>query len=166
MVLMKTFNKFSLLILSIVIGLLILNSPSKQLMPELDFVDIDGQSHQLADYKGKPILIIFWSTDCPGCIAEMPELIKLYQDYSPRGLTMIGIALQHDSIQHIQAMRQQRQIPYLLTWDKTGDMAQQFNRVRVTPTHFLINAEGEIVLRKIGELDINKLKEKLRTLGL
>jgi len=163
---MKLLNKFFLLTLAIIIGLLVFNGNQQQMMPELSFKDIDGQQHHLSDYKGKPILVIFWATDCPGCIQEMPELIELHQHYADKGLTLIGVAMAHDSPKHIQAMRQDRQLPYLITWDKTGEFAQKFNRVRVTPTHFLIDPQGQIVMRKIGSLDMTSLKEKLHAMGL
>ena len=51
-------------------------------MPDLSFVDIDNQQHSLAQYQGKPILMIFWATDCPGCIKEIPELIELHATYA------------------------------------------------------------------------------------
>ena len=162
---MKSLNKFLLFILAIIIGLFVFNSSQQQMMPTLSFTELDGQQHQLADYKGKPILVIFWATDCPGCIQEMPELIELHQHYADKGLTMIGVAMAYDSPKHIQAMRQDRQLPYLITWDKTGEFAEKFNRVRVTPTHFLIDPQGQIVMRKIGSLNMVTLKEKLHNMG-
>jgi peroxiredoxin len=139
---------------------------SRQPMPEISFTDIDGGQHQLADYKGKPILMIFWATDCPGCIKEMPELIALHDDYADQGLAMISVAMPHDHPQHIKAMRENKGLPYLITWDEEGKMAAAFDNVRVTPTHFLISPEGEIVMRKIGELKIESVKQKLASMGL
>ncbi len=138
---------------------------SPQKVPDLSFTDIDGQTHSFREYQGKPLLVIFWATDCPGCIAEIPDLIALYQQYHA-DLAMLGIAMPHDQLSHIQALRQQRQIPYALTWDKEGRLTQAFDHVRVTPTHFLINPKGEIVMRKIGELDLDYLKHKLAKMRL
>lgn len=142
------------------------NNNGQQTMPAVTFTDIDQQQHSLEQYKGKPILVIFWATDCPGCIAETPELIALHEQYSSQGLTMIAVAMAHDSLEHITAMRHDRQIPYTITWDKNSDIARAFNNVRVTPTHFLINPEGEIVMRKIGELGIARLHNMLQNMGL
>ena len=139
---------------------------SRQPMPEISFTDIDGGQHQLADYKGQPILMIFWATDCPGCIKEMPELIALHQEYADQGLAMISVAMPHDYPQHIKAMRENKDLPYLITWDEEGKMTAAFDNVRVTPTHFLISPEGEIVMRKIGELKIESVKQKLASMGL
>jgi peroxiredoxin len=135
-------------------------------MPDISFTDIDGGQHQLADYKGQPILMIFWATDCPGCIKEMPELIALHEEYADQGLAMISVAMPHDYPEHIQAMREQKGLPYLITWDETGDISTAFDNVRVTPTHFLISPEGEIVMRKIGVLNMELLEDRLAMMGL
>ncbi len=144
----------------------VLTPGSRQPMPEISFTDIDGGQHQLADYKGQPILMIFWATDCPGCIKEMPDLIALHESYAERGLAMISVAMPHDYPEHIQAMREQKGLPYLITWDETGRIAEAFDNVRVTPTHFLISPEGEIVMRKIGALKAEQLEQRLATMGL
>ncbi|MDH5357616.1 MAG: TlpA family protein disulfide reductase [Gammaproteobacteria bacterium] len=165
---MNIAKKYSLIALIVLVGLLAIRSlnNNQQLLPDITFTDIDGEQHSLMDYKGKPILMIFWATDCPGCIQEMPDLIKLHNDFSGQGLTMIGVAMPHDSLDHIISMRQTRELPYIITWDKNAGISQAFDNIRVTPTHFLINPEGEIVMRKIGSLNLNLLYDKLYEMGL
>lgn len=136
-----------------------------QQAPPLAFTDIDGNVHQV-QYGKEPVLVIFWATDCPGCVKEMPELVELHHDYTDAGLNMVGIAMAHDNPQHIKAMRTKKQLPYALTWDKNNSIAQSFNNVRVTPTHFLIDSNGEIVMRKIGELNFHQLRDMLNNMGL
>jgi len=96
----------------------------------------------------------------------MPELISLHKEYASQGLTMIGVAMPHDSVEHIQTMRAKKQLPYTIVWDKDGAISQAFGNVRVTPTHFLINPEGEIVMRKIGALNSPRLHDMLQNMGL
>lgn len=166
---MKTSNPILLVAAVVLLGIFAmnwLNPAQNQRAPEIAFTDIDGLQHALTQYKQKPVLMIFWATDCPGCVKEMPELNALYRDYANQGLAMIGVAMPHDTPEHITAMREQRQLPYTLTWDEEGVIAQAFNNVRVTPTHFLIAPNGEIVMRKIGELNFEQLREKLHDMGL
>lgn len=162
---MKTALKFILPVLVIIAGATfwLLNPPSAK-MPDHSFETIDGETKQLSDYAGNPLLVIFWATDCPGCIAEMPELIELHEQYADLG--MLGIALPHDTPEQIQAMREAKGLPYTLTWDADNSLSKAFGNVRVTPTHFLIDANGEIVMRKIGELDFQSLQTKLNRMGL
>ncbi len=162
-------NRHIFFISTLVVGLFAinwLNNDSQNTMPELSFTDIDKQTHSLAQYKGKPILLIFWATDCPGCIKEMPALIKLHETYAEQGLTMIGVAMSHDSLSHIKTMREKRKLPYTITWDHNTQIARAFGNVRVTPTHFLIDSTGQIVMRKIGAIDLSRLEKKLQDLGL
>ena len=134
--------------------------------PTLTFTDIDRGAHDFSEYSGKPLLVIFWATDCPGCVQEMPQLVKLYNHYSPQDFAMLGIAMQHDSLPHIKAMQVQKQLPYTLTWDAQSTLSQAFGNVRVTPTHFLIAPDGEIVMRKIGALNNDIIHNKLREMGV
>ena len=129
--------------------------------PTITMQDLDGQKHVMTQQTGHPTLMIFWATDCPGCIKEIPDLNQLYHDYHPRGLTMLGVAMSHDNPRHIRAMQQEKALPYPLIWDKNNEIARAFNSVRVTPTHFLIDQQGNIVMRKIGELNFVKLRAKL-----
>ena len=162
---MKPALKFIFPALLIIAGLFFwLNSSSSAPMPNQSFDTIDGETKQLSDYVGKPLLVIFWATDCPGCIAEMPELVHLHDQYADLG--MLGIALAHDTPEQIKAMRTEKSLPYTLTWDADNALSHAFGNVRVTPTHFLIDANGNIVMRKIGELDFAALAARLEKMGL
>lgn len=166
---MKTYHRHILFAVFLAIGLFVINwinNDSQQLMPELSFTDIDGNEHSMSEYQGKPLLVIFWATDCPGCIAEMPSLIKLHQEFAPKGLNMLGVAMSHDSPEHIKAMRSAKALPYTITWDHNASIALAFGNVRVTPTHFLIAPNGEIIMRKIGTLNHQRLEDKLHGMGL
>jgi len=156
----------ALLIAVAAISTFVLMPATQQPMPQISFTDIDGGKHQMLDFKGKPILMIFWATDCPGCIKELPELIALHDDYADLGLAMISVAMPHDSPEHLKAMRAQKGLPYMITWDENSEISEAFGNVRVTPTHFLISPEGEIVMRKIGALKTDQLKQRLAAMGL
>ena len=129
--------------------------------PDITLLTIDGEELQLASLQGKPLLLTFWATNCPGCIKEMPHLIELYDELSPQGLEIIGIAMSYDKPSHVLAMRKARNIPYPVALDIHGAAAQAFGNVRLTPTSFLIAPDGRIVFQKIGEMDIPKLRENI-----
>ncbi len=164
---MKTQHRNILLAVALIVGLFAINwlNTGSSMAPELSFTDIDGQQHSLSQYTGKPILITFWATDCPGCIQEMPDLITLHNQYTEQGLIMIDVAMAHDSLDHIKAMRDERKLPFIITWDNKAEISLAFDNVRVTPTHFLIAPEGEIIMRKIGNINIDYMHEKLQKMG-
>lgn len=162
-------NRHAIFAIALVFGLFAINwfnHSGQNTAPTFSFKDIDQKAHTIEQYKGKPILIIFWATDCPACIAETPELIELYDTYAKQGLTMIAVALTHDTPEHIKAMRSERKLPYTITWDHDNSIAQAFGNVRITPTHFLIDPEGEIVMRKIGRINPIRIHAMLQSMGL
>lgn len=154
------------IVLGIIAVLIFKSVQGSQGLPDMSFTDLDGKSHSMQDYKGKPLLVIFWATDCPACVQELPELKAIYKEYVPKGLEVVSVALAHDKPEHLLAMRIEKQIPYTITWDKTGELADAFSNVRVTPTHFLYSAEGDVVMRKIGSVSKEMLSAKLSTMGL
>lgn len=166
---MKSAKRFVMFIIALFVLLFVIFLYKNATAPaysELQFEDVDGQQHLFADYAGKPVLMIFWATDCPACIQELPELIALHEEYADKGLVMLGVSLPHDTPSHIKAMREARGLPYTLIWDEQGEISRAFNNVRVTPTHYLISAEGKIVMRKIGVLDKDQLSAQLDRMGL
>ena len=129
--------------------------------PDITLLTIDGEELPLASLRGNPLLLTFWATTCPGCIKEMPHLIKLYDELSPLGLEIIGIAMSYDKPSHVLSMRKARNIPYPVALDIHGTAAQAFGNVRLTPTSFLIAPDGRIVSRRIGEMNMPKLRETI-----
>jgi len=141
-------------------------SPSgAQPAPKLEVTVLDGgQKINLASLHGRPVLVTFWATSCPGCIKEMPHLIELYHELAPKGFEIIGIAMPYDQPNHVLEMQKQKQIPYPIVWDGVGEATRAFGSVTLTPTHFLIDPQGQIVQHKIGELDIKLLRARILTM--
>jgi peroxiredoxin len=132
--------------------------------PDITLLTIDGEELQLASLRGQPLLLTFWATSCPGCIREMPHLIELYEELSPQGLEIIGVAMSYDKPSHVLSMRKARNIPYPVALDIHGAAAQAFGNVRLTPTSFLISPDGRIVSQKIGEMDMPRLRNNILTM--
>ena len=129
--------------------------------PDITLLTVDGEQLSLAGLRGKPILLTFWATTCPGCLREMPHLIELYRELSPRGLEIIAIAMSHDKPSHVLSMRKSRNIPYPVALDIDGSAARAFGNVRLTPTSFLVAPDGRIVLRRTGEMNMLKLRKNI-----
>ncbi len=132
--------------------------------PAVSFKTIDGREISTTDLRGKPYLVTFWATTCPGCIQEMPHLISLYQSLSGQGLEIIAVAMAYDPPNQVIKMVEDKQIPYPVALDITGDIAKAFDNVILTPTSFLIAPDGTIINRKIGTLDMAKLQQDIERL--
>ena len=151
---------FGILILSS-IAYLWLAPSGAQRAPDITLQLIDGNKLSLSSLKGKPILITFWATSCPGCIKEMPHLVELYNELHAKGLEIIGIAMPHDRPDYVMEMVKQKKIPYLISFDLQGIAVQAFGKVSLTPTTFLIDDEGKIVKKKIGEIKMDVWKKRI-----
>lgn len=136
-------------------------TPTARPAPELSFKTIKGESIELADLKGKPVLVTFWATDCPSCIEEIPHLIELHRQYSQEGLTIIAVAMYYDPPNRVLAMAKAKQLPYAVALDPSGSLALGFGNVRLTPTTFLIDKNGQIVMQKAGIFKLRDMRRRL-----
>ncbi len=132
--------------------------------PEVAFRMLDGQPVSLSEYRGEPVLIQFWATDCPTCISEMPELVKLHETLGPAGLNLVGVAMDYDPEERVRNLVTRRNLPYPIALDDGAAVAGAFDNVRVTPTSILIDGEGRIVWQRIGLLDFERLHNEIRAL--
>lgn len=132
--------------------------------PQVKFRITDGRQMEMQELRGQPVLVTFWATTCRGCIKEMPHLISLYEEYSGKGLEIIGVAMSYDPPNQVMKMIENRQIPYPVSLDPDGTVAQSFDNVMLTPTSFLIAPDGTIVKHKVGEMNISKLREQIKEL--
>lgn len=129
--------------------------------PAVSFKTIKGETLSMNALRGKPVIVTFWATDCPGCIEEIPHLISLHQQYSQHGLNIIAVAMHYDPPNHVLAMAESKQLPYAIALDPSGALAQAFGDVQLTPTTFLIDKAGNIVMQKIGVFDLTDMQHRI-----
>lgn len=138
-----------------------LNLSNKSEAPEVTFTTIEGKKISMADLKGKVVLINFWATDCPGCIKEMPDLIKTYNDYKTKGFEIISVAMPYDPPAQVVNYTRQKALPFPVMHDGLSEITQAFGGVNLTPTAFIFDKQGKRLQRTIGELDFVKLRQLL-----
>ncbi|WP_036277890.1 TlpA family protein disulfide reductase [Methylomonas sp. 11b] len=133
---------------------------TKSFAPNAVFTTLTGERLAISELKGKPVLITFWATDCPSCIEEIPDLIALHQ----QGLQIIAVTMPYDPPSRVQALAKERQLPYAVALDIDRSLVHAFGDVQLTPTMFLIDRQGIIILHKVGAFDMASLQELLRHL--
>ena len=159
---MLTIKKF--LIPAAILALLIflgISLSNKTQAPTITFTTIEGKKISMADLKGKVVLVNFWATDCPGCIKEMPDLIKTYNDYKSKGLEIISVAMPYDPPAQVLNYTRQKALPFPVMHDGFSEVTQAFGGVNLTPTAFIFDKKGKRLQRTIGELDFPKLYQLL-----
>jgi peroxiredoxin len=149
-----------LLVLAL-LGFLAFSLTSKTPAPDVTFTTIKGKVIPMAELKGKIVLVNFWATDCPGCIAEMPKLIETYNQYHQQGFEMVAVAMSYDPPSQVLNYTTKRAVPFPVMHDSLGEIASRFGNVNLTPTTFIIDKDGRIVRKTIGEMDFAALHDLL-----
>jgi len=122
-------------------------APSKA-APNIVLQSADGQTVQLATYKGKVVLVDFWASWCPPCKTSFPALDSLYREYQPRGLEVLAVNLDE---RRRDAERFLGDHPHRLTvlFDPKGASPVAFG-VKGMPSSFLIDKAGNIRFTHMG----------------
>jgi peroxiredoxin len=153
-----------LLLPIIIIGLLAFlgyELSNKTTAPNVTFTTIEGKTISMDSLKGKVVLVNFWATDCPGCIKEMPQLIETYNQYKKHGFEVIAVAMAYDPPAQVFNYAKQKALPFPVMHDGLAEVSEKFGSVNLTPTAFIYNQQGHLLLRKIGELDFVALQQLL-----
>lgn len=143
------------------LGLLAWQLSNKPTAPDVTFSTIDGKQISMNELKGKVVLINFWATDCPGCIKEMPDLIKTYHEYKPKGLEVIAVAMHYDEATQILNYSKSQALPFPIMHDTKAEVSNRFGQVSLTPTAFIYDKQGYLLQRTMGELDFKALQQLL-----
>ncbi len=117
--------------------------------------DEAGNVYKFGDSKGKVVLINFWATWCPPCIAEMESLQKLYDDY---GESVDFLFVTADDREAVTSFKQKRQYDLPVFYDRSAPPSEI--SARSLPTTYLLSKQGKIVIDKKGAANWNS--EKVR----
>jgi DsbE subfamily thiol:disulfide oxidoreductase len=116
--------------------------------PDFLLKDITGKKVSLSSFKGKPVLLNFWTTWCPYCRKERPHLNKLHRQYKDRGLVIISVST-NESVEKVINYLKRIPADFLVLTDVDGKVAAAYN-VGGFPTSFLINRNGIIKYKFLG----------------
>ncbi len=120
-------------------------TPLNQLAWQWEFTDETGKVHKLEDFKGQVILINFWATWCPPCVAEMPSLQKLYEEM---GEDMVFIFASSEAPSKIKNFKQNKGFTLPLH-HYNHRVPKQLGSSSI-PQTYVISKDGNIVLDKGG----------------
>lgn len=134
------------------------------LAPQVGYVLLDGSKKLTSDFRGDVMLVNFWATSCVVCVAEMPRVVATHQRFQSQGFTVMAVAMQYDPPSYVVNFAETRRLPFPVAIDNTGEIARAWGDVSATPTTFLLNRQGEIVRRYVGEPDFSELHRQIETL--
>lgn len=157
-------RRFVLWVGLVLLGLSQVACSSSNAAPESRFVLTNGQTMGTQDLKGKVTLVNFWATTCTTCVKEMPQLVETYQKYQAQGFETIAVAMSYDPPEWVLNYSQTRQLPFKVALDNTGALAKAWGDVKLTPTTYIVDKQGQIVKRFVGEPDFPALHQLLEKL--
>lgn len=125
--------------------------PGEQFAPPFVLEDLQGNSYDLAEYRGKVVLLNFWATWCPPCVKEIPSLGRLQERLADEPFVVLSVDIGEEP-EAVAAFLQKipAQFPVLL--DQAGDTVQSWN-IRAFPTTFLLDKTGKIRYAYFGALE-------------
>jgi thiol-disulfide isomerase/thioredoxin len=136
-------------------------SKAGQIFPELALVHLaDGQPANLAQYRGKALLVNFWATWCEPCRKEMPALEALSRSVDSDRAAVIGVSVDTDLNLAREFVRK-----YSLSFNQFADpgmtRTRALLRTDALPVTYIVASDGTLVVRHIGARDWSQQAARL-----
>lgn len=137
---------------------------------DFELKDQFGKIHQLSDYKGKIVYLTFWTTWCKNCVAELPILNQLYEEYgfNEDDVAILTIASpnvgREGDEEYIKSFIEQNGYTLPVLMDDGGMIASYYG-IQAIPTNFVIKPDGTVlgyIPGRVGEETIRKLIEEVK----
>lgn len=117
---------------------------------EIKGLDLTGKEFDIDQWKGKVVLIDYWGTFCPACIAELPHLTRMYEAYHDKGFEVVGIALDEERFA-VESFVKRNKTPWPILFEDNPELAGMGNPnatrygIELLPTVILVDQSGKVV---------------------
>ena len=137
-----------------------ITSPSeRKAMPQIELSDLEGAPWRLSDHRGKVVLVNFWATWCTPCRRETPDLVKVAQQYGPRGVAFVGVSMDDQPKNAAPAFVSHYGIPYPVLVPDSGFTLG--NAIEALPTTLLVDRNGRLAKAYTGAVTAERLRSDL-----
>ena len=117
--------------------------------PAFTVRNLKGQRIQLADHKGKVVILNLWATWCGPCRVEMPGMENLYRRYRSQGLEILAVSLDKGSSDKVQTFADEYQLSFPVLLDSDGQVESRYDSFTI-PTTYVIDKKGMVVAEVDG----------------
>lgn len=126
----------------------------------LTFTYFDGTQGSFEDLRGKPVIVNFWASWCPACVAELPDLEHVHGILGDQ-VQFVGMNLSETDRSSAEKLLAETGVSYTLAEDPDGTLYQTFGGIAM-PTSVFIDADGNVVEMHSGAIFASDLEKKLR----
>jgi thiol-disulfide isomerase/thioredoxin len=121
--------------------------------------DLEGKTQQLAQWRGKVVVVNFWATWCEPCREEMPEFVRAQQEFGPKGLQFVGIAVDQADKAAGFARELNVNYPVLIGGYEAMELSKGLgNRLVALPFTVVIDRQGNVAHTQLGPLKKAQLR--------
>jgi peroxiredoxin len=117
---------------------------------------------KMADYKGKVVIVNFWATWCGPCKIEIPDFVKLYDQYKEKGLVIVGISVD-DSPEQLKAFMAEYKMNYPVL-QMTPDVESAWGPFYGYPTSLIVARDGSICTKHLGPATKEQFEKEIKAL--
>jgi len=126
----------------------------------LTFTYFDESQGSFEDFRGKPVVVNFWASWCPACVAELPDFQHVHAALEDE-VQFLGVNLSETNRGSAEKLLAETGVTYTLAEDPDGTLYASFDGIAM-PTSVLIDSEGNIVYTHSGAVFATDLEKKLR----
>ncbi|MFD2117483.1 TlpA family protein disulfide reductase [Paenibacillus yanchengensis] len=133
-----------------------------QTAPNFTTVDLTGKEVQLAEYRGKTVLLNFWATWCSVCKAEMPHVQKLHEQLDEEKYVILSVnsTSQDSGMKQVEKYIYDSELTFQVVLDESGQIIKDY-RVRAYPVTLIIAPDGTVTRNHTGAISYDQMKKAM-----
>ena len=125
---------------------------------DLVLPDLQGNIVKASDYKNKWVIVNYWATWCPPCMAEIPELNDFHKKHHLTDAVVLGVNIEKDDIEYVKKFVKDFEIAYPILIAKDV-VSSPYGHLQALPTTFVINKKGQVEETIVGAVTLERLEK-------